>query len=72
MVFLRKLRETGICIIFDIGIASPPDLKFFGLFDRIFLPLMRQDLGCMEYKKFTKTDEKTWSMEIDKLGRSDA
>ena len=34
--FFEKLRETGICIIFDIGIASPPDLKFFGLFDRIF------------------------------------
>ena len=52
--FFEKLREAGIYIIFDIGIASPPDLKFFGLFDRIFLPLMRQDLGCMEYKKFQK------------------
>ena len=37
--FFEKLREAGICIIFDIGIASPPDLKFFGLFDRIFLAL---------------------------------
>ncbi len=38
--FFEKLRETGICIIFDIGIASPPDLKFFGLFDRIFFFLL--------------------------------
>ena len=52
--FFEKLRETGIYIVFDIGIASPPDLKFFGLFDRIFLPLMRQDLGCLEYKGFQK------------------
>lgn len=50
--FFEKLRETGICIIFDIGIASPPDLKFFGLFDRIFLPLMRQDLGVWNIRSF--------------------
>ena len=53
-----KSHLIVICIIFDIGIASPPDLKFFGLFDRIFLPLMRQDLGCMEYKKFQKQMKK--------------
>lgn len=52
--FFEKLRQAGIKIIFDIGIASPPELRFFGLFDRIFLPLIREDLNSFEYQRFKK------------------
>lgn len=52
--FINKLRQADLRIIFDIGIASPPDLQFFTLFDRIFLPLMREDMTSCEYKKLKK------------------
>ena len=52
--FFKKLKEMDRKIIFDIGIMSAPDLEFFGLFDHIFIPLMREDLGCVEYQKFKK------------------
>ena len=52
--FFEKLRQAGIKLIFDIGIASPPELRFFGLFDRIFLPLIREDLNSFEYQRFKK------------------
>lgn len=50
--FFEKIREENLRIIFDIGIASPPDLKFFELFDRVFLPLFREDLNSFEYTGF--------------------
>lgn len=50
--FFEKIRQSDLRIIFDIGIATPPDLKFFGLFDRIFIPLMREDLNSLEYQTF--------------------
>lgn len=55
--FFEKLRQAGIKLIFDIGIASPPELRFFGLFDRIFLPLIREDLNSFEYQRFKKQIE---------------
>lgn len=56
--FFGELRKEEIKIIFDIGTASPPDLNFFGLFDRIFLPLMREDLKSFENQKFQKQMKK--------------
>ena len=50
--FFEKLRQAEVRIIFDIGITSPPDLTFFELFDRIFLPFMREDLSSFEYRRF--------------------
>lgn len=52
--FIEKIRQTDIRIVFDIGTAIPPDLNFFSLFDRVFLPLMREDLKSAEYTYFKK------------------
>ena len=64
--FSQKLRQADLRIIFDIGTASPPDLKFFGLFDRIFLPLMREDLNSFEYQRLKKQMRKygVWNQTI--------
>ena len=50
----KRYQRGSKELVFDIGIASPPDLKFFGLFDRIFVPLMREDLNSFEYQRFKK------------------
>lgn len=56
--FFEKLRQKGVRVIFDIGVASPPKLEFFGLFDRVFLPLMKEDLNSFEYQNFKKQMKK--------------
>lgn len=56
--FIEKIKQTDIRIMFDIGTATPPDLNFFGLFDRIFLALRRDDLKSVEYTYFKKQMKK--------------
>lgn len=50
--FFQKLKKEQISVLFDIGAACPPDLLFFQLFDKVYLPLMRGDLKSFEYLQF--------------------
>lgn len=50
--FFEELKKEQISVLFDIGAACPPDLHFFELFDKIYLPLMRGDQRTSEYRLF--------------------
>lgn len=50
--FFDRLREERISVLFDIGAACPPSLCFFGLFDKVYMPLLKGDRKSLEYQQF--------------------
>lgn len=50
--FFERLKEERISVLFDIGAACPPKLGFLGLFDKIYVPLMKGDRASSEYVQF--------------------
>lgn len=52
--FLDQVRKEGTALVIDIGTACVPNLEFFQILDKIYLPVTEQEMKTELYAGFLK------------------
>ncbi|MCI5622819.1 MULTISPECIES: hypothetical protein [Anaerostipes] len=65
-VFFNQIKRSGISIIADMETACIPDLSFFQLFDKIYIPLKKEESLSDRYRNFKEQLGRygTWNSSI--------